>query len=49
MNSHLLEILTDEELIGRIQKRLPRLFRIAEIECSKAGKIGMQVAGGDNG
>lgn len=43
MNSHLLEILTDEALIGRIQKRLPRLFRIAEIECSRAGKIGMQV------
>ena len=43
MNSHLLEILTDEALIGRIQKRLPKLFRIAEIECSRAGKIGMQV------
>lgn len=43
MNSHLLEIFADEALIGRIQKRLPKLFRIAELECSRAGKIGMQV------
>lgn len=43
MNSHLLEIFTDEALISRIQKRLPKLFRIAELESSRAGKIGMQV------
>ncbi len=43
MNSHLLEIFRDEALIDRIQKRLPQLFRIAELECSRAGKIGMQV------
>ena len=43
MNSHLLEVFTDKLIIDRIQKRLPRLFRIAEIECSRAGKIGMQV------
>jgi len=27
----------------KIQEKLPKLFRIAEIECSKAGKIGMEV------
>ena len=43
MNSHLLEIFRDEALIDRIQKRLPQFFRIAELECSRAGKIGMQV------
>ncbi|MEK6705613.1 MAG: ThaI family type II restriction endonuclease [Bdellovibrionota bacterium] len=43
MNSHLLEIFSDEKLIVRIQQRLPRLFRIAELESSRAGKIGMQV------
>ncbi len=43
MNSQLVEIFKDEALIGRIKKRLPQLFRIAELECSRAGKIGMQV------
>jgi len=27
----------------KIQEKLPKLFRIAEIECSRAGKIGMEV------
>jgi hypothetical protein len=43
MNSHLVEIFKDEALIARIKKRLPQLFRIAELESSRAGKIGMQV------
>ncbi|MFH1640017.1 MAG: ThaI family type II restriction endonuclease [Chloroflexota bacterium] len=43
MNSHLDELFEDEALISRIKKRLPQLFRIAELECSRAGKIGMQV------
>lgn len=43
MNSHLLEVFADQTLIDRIQKRLPKLFRIAELESSRAGKIGMQV------
>lgn len=43
MNTHLLKIFTDQQLTDRIQKRLPRLFRIAELESSRAGKIGMQV------
>ncbi len=33
----------DKALVSKIQKRLPQLFRIAELECSRAGKIGMQV------
>jgi len=43
MNNYLLEVFRDETLIARIKKRLPQLFRIAELECSRAGKIGMQV------
>ncbi|MBI3930859.1 MAG: ThaI family type II restriction endonuclease [Chloroflexi bacterium] len=43
MNKTLLEVFTDKPLIDRIQKRLPKLFRIAELESSRAGKIGMQV------
>ncbi len=43
MNKHLLELFTDKLLVDRIQKRLPKLFRIAELESSRAGKIGMQV------
>ena len=43
MNSYLAEIFEDRELKARIQKKLPRLFRIAELESSRAGNIGMQV------
>jgi hypothetical protein len=43
MYSHLVEIFQDEALIARIKNRLPKLFRIAELESSRAGKIGMQV------
>ena len=43
MNSHFLEILEDKELKAKIQKKLPYLFGIAELESSRAGKIGMQV------
>ena len=43
MNSHLAEIFKDEALKAKIQKKLPYLFGIAELESSRAGKIGMQV------
>ena len=43
MNSHLIEIFEDKELKARIQKKLPYLFSLAELESSRAGKIGMQV------
>ena len=33
----------DKTLIEKIQKKLPELFQIAEIESSRAGKIGMEV------
>jgi len=43
MPDQLIEIFEDEKLIERIQKRLPRLFQLAEFESSRAGKIGMEV------
>lgn len=36
-------LFTDEILVTKIQKRLPELFQIAELESSRAGKIGMEV------
>jgi hypothetical protein len=37
------EIFNDEKLISKIKATLPKLFQIAEIESSRAGKIGMEV------
>ena len=37
------QIFEDALLVNRIKERLPKLFRIAEIESSRAGKIGMEV------
>jgi len=35
VNSHLVEIFEDEELKAKIQKKLPHLFSIAELESSQ--------------
>ena len=43
MSSCLVEIFEDRELIEKIEKRLPYLFQLAELESSRAGKIGMEV------
>jgi hypothetical protein len=43
MESQLSKIFTDKKLIERIKKKLPHLFNIAELESSRAGKIGMEV------
>jgi len=37
------DLFIDKNTISEIQSKLPRLFRIAEIESSRAGKIGMEV------
>ena len=41
--SYLAEIFEDKALIERIKRRLPYLYQLAELESSRAGKIGMQV------
>jgi len=43
VNSRLTEIFEDKELKAKIQRKLPYLFSIAELESSRARKIGMQV------
>lgn len=43
MNEHLEEIFEDKPLIEKIQRRLPMLFEIAELECTRAKITGMQV------
>jgi len=43
MTSRLSEIFEDEKLIEKIKNRLPYLFQIAELESSRAGKVGMEV------
>jgi len=37
------DLFTDQKTIAKIQARLPELFHIAELESSRAGKIGMEV------
>ena len=37
------DIFTDQTLVSKIQKRLPELFYLAELESSRAGKVGMEV------
>jgi hypothetical protein len=43
MSSKLIEIFEDRELVNRIKNKLPYLFQLAELESSRAGKIGMEV------
>lgn len=37
------DLFTDERIITRIQDRLPKLFYLAELESSRAGRVGMEV------
>jgi len=39
----LIEIFEDEKLVEKIKRRLSYLFQLAELESSRAGKIGMEV------
>lgn len=43
MSSRLAKVFEDEKLVKRIKKRLPYLFQLAELESSRAGRIGMEV------
>lgn|GEM_PF-3344634 len=43
MLNKLTEIFNDEKLVNKIKVRLPYLFQLAELESSRAGKIGMEV------
>lgn len=43
MSSRLTEVFEDEALINKIKQRLPYSYQLAELESSRAGKIGMEV------
>ena len=43
MDSRILELFNNHEIINKIQKKLPKLFQIAELESQRAGKVGMEV------
>lgn len=43
MSSRIVEIFEDKKLVEKIKKRLPYLFHLAELESSRAGKVGMEV------
>ncbi len=43
MTNRIIELFDDETTVERIQRKLPYLFQLAEIESSRAGRIGMQV------
>ena len=37
------ELFSDKKIVDKIQRRLPKLFHLAELESSRAGKVGMEV------
>jgi len=37
------QLFEDKILIDKIKNKLPYLFQLAELECSRAGKVGMEV------
>ena len=43
MIGELYKLFDDKNIQAKIQKRLPHMFHLAELESSRAGKIGMQV------
>jgi len=42
-DNQIFKLFTDRSSIQKIQNKLPRLFQLAELESSRAGKIGMEV------
>jgi len=43
LNVYLTKIFEDEALVDKIKRRLPYFYQLAELESSRAGKIGMEV------
>jgi hypothetical protein len=43
MDNRIKHIFNDQEIVRKIQIKLPQLFHVAELESSRAGKVGMEV------
>jgi hypothetical protein len=39
----IIDLFNDSQLVDKIKNKLPKLFQLAELESSRAGKIGMEV------
>jgi hypothetical protein len=43
MDKNILDLFSDDEIVKKVQIKLPKLFQIAELESQRAGKVGMEV------
>ncbi len=43
MENRILELFSSKNTVKRIQNKLPKLFRMAELDSQRAGKVGMEV------
>jgi len=43
MANKILELFSDKVLVQKVQTKLSKLFQFAELESSRAGKVGMEV------
>jgi hypothetical protein len=43
MENEIIKLFEDKPLVEKIQKKLPYLFQLAELESSRAGRVGMEV------
>jgi hypothetical protein len=43
MTNKILELFSDKVLVRKVQTKLSKLFQLAELESSRAGKVGMEV------
>jgi len=43
MANEVLELFSDNVIVRKVQTKLPKLFQLAELESSRAGKVGMEV------
>jgi len=43
VDDYLKSLFSDREIVNKIKRKLPSLFQLAEIDSSRAGKIGMEI------
>lgn len=43
MTDYLKQLFSDDEIIKRVKNKMPHLFQLAEVDSSRAGKLGMEI------
>lgn len=43
MADYLKNLISDPDIIQRVKKKMPALFQLAEMDSSRAGKVGMEI------